>query len=258
MAYMEVMDPVTGTLHTPHIGKVTAKPLTGVEGETFEAFRDRLLLRWVAEKNSHGWCETFDHIMIRNMGYTAKEVNEARARYDYQHSASLTFTSPREITNRRSIHDYFRRYLRDYFGIEDTHAAAANMTLINGPTPLPEGATELERYKTQTLLGIIASRGRESEKNVVLLALGYTTEQIAAAKASGKWTYKLDLNWHCQARINDEAYFRSNTMDRIRYWDGVPGCEGITATVTPGTTIGIVAGPARTTDEDPDYDDDED
>lgn len=189
-------DPVTEV----DLAEQTAQPAQ----ETYDQFRERLLLRWCREKNINGWCGTFDNIMVRDLGYTAKEVRDALARFDYHHAATVTFTSNHEIDKEaiKDLTNAARRGLREYFDVENISATTASLALTSQPAPELE-LTELQQERARVLKMILDNRFVNSvTERGMLLTLGYTDDEISAARVAGRWTYTLSMNWHCPDRIN--------------------------------------------------------
>jgi len=237
MATFTITDPVTGGPHNAPLKPVKAAPITSPDAaqETYDQLRERFLLRWCREKSSQGWCGTFDNIMVHDLGYTAKEVLEARARFDYRHAATVTFTSIHEINKagEKSLLDYVRRYIREYFSIENTAGCTGTLEMVGEPQPEPTGLTELQIEKRRVLTDnrVVSA----SSELAILMSLGYTTAEVAAMRSAGRWTYKITLNWHSPNRIGYPSDLKANINDRVMASDRA--FHVTDSTITAGTTI---------------------
>jgi hypothetical protein len=180
---------------------VKSQPSPATEGETYEQFRERLLVRWCSEKNSHGWCTTFDNIMVRNLGYTAKEVRAARGKFDYYHSAVVTLASTGEITKPKrgdgAVLTEIKKWVIDYFGTEDPDSCTVELELVSAPTPEPTDLSELDVLKSKTLKSIISNANLTSATQMALLQdLGFSADEVRQARTVGKYQYTVTFNWH--------------------------------------------------------------
>jgi hypothetical protein len=140
-------------------------------------------------------------------------------------------------TSEKNVLDVARRYIREYFAIENTAACTGTLELISEPEPEPTGLTEVQVEKRRVLKSILESTIGARTEQTVLMTLGYTTPEIAAARTAGRWTYMMSLNWHSSSRMNYPTDLKNAIREHILAVDRTFFVTE--STITPGTTIEV-------------------